>query len=103
MRVASVLVDFDGTACPDDVSAELLDAFAVGDWRAHDRGVDRGEIGLRDAAGRQAAMLEATRDEMLRYALERFAVDPSFPPFVAWAESNGLPLAVVSDGFGFHV
>ena len=30
MRVASVLVDFDGTVCPDDVSAELLDAFVHG-------------------------------------------------------------------------
>jgi 2-hydroxy-3-keto-5-methylthiopentenyl-1-phosphate phosphatase len=99
----SVLVDFDGTACPRDVSEELLDAFGDGDWRSYDEAVDRGEIGLRQAAEAQAAMLRASLETMTDYALERFGVDPTFPPFVAWADGAGLPLAVVSDGFGFYV
>jgi len=103
VNIASLLIDFDGTACPRDVSEELLDRFGGGDWRRYDDAVDRGELGLRQAAEIQAAMLHAERDEMLAFALERFAVDPTFPPFVEWAELAGLPLAVISDGFGFYV
>ena len=103
MLAASILVDFDGTACPHDVSEELLDAFGEGDWRSYDDAVDRGELGLRRAAEIQAGMLRAGRDEMLAFALERFSVDPTFPPFVAWAERTGLPVAIISDGFGFYV
>jgi 2,3-diketo-5-methylthio-1-phosphopentane phosphatase len=101
--IASLLIDFDGTACPFDVSEELLDAFGDGDWRRYDDAVDRGELGLRQAAEKQAAMLRAPRDDMLAFALERFTVDETFPPFVRWAESNDLPLALISDGFGFYV
>jgi 2-hydroxy-3-keto-5-methylthiopentenyl-1-phosphate phosphatase len=103
VEVGSILVDFDGTACPYDVSEELLDEFGQGGWRAYDEAVDRGEVGLRQAAEQQAAMLRASREEMLAFALERFAVEPTFPSFVGWAESRGMPLAVISDGFGFYV
>src|SRR5438876_7220531 len=78
VNLASLLIDFDGTVCPQDVSEELLDAFGDGDWRRYDEAVDRAEMGLRQAAEKQAAMLRADRDEMLGYALERFAVDPTF-------------------------
>lgn len=103
MLAASILVDFDGTACPNDVSEELLDAFGDGDWRAYDEAVDRGEIGLRQGAEAQSAMLRASREEMLAFALDRFTVDPTFPPFVRWAESVELPLTIVSDGFAFYL
>ena len=74
MFIASLLIDFDGTACPQDVSEELLDAFGEGDWRAYDDAVDRRELGLRQAAEIQASMLRAPREEMLAFALERFTV-----------------------------
>lgn len=103
MFIASLLIDFDGTACPFDVSEELLDRFGDGDWRRYDAAVDRGELGLRQAAEQQASMLGTSREEMLAFALERFDVDETFPPFVAWASDAGLPLALISDGFGFYV
>jgi 2-hydroxy-3-keto-5-methylthiopentenyl-1-phosphate phosphatase len=53
--------------------------------------------------GLPAAMLRGELGEMLRHVLERFEANPAFPGFVAWADAAGLPLAVVSDGFGFYV
>ena len=103
MFIASLLIDFDGTACPFDVSEELLDAFGDGDWRVYDDAVDRGELGLRQAAEIQASMLRAPREEMLAFALDRFTVDETFPRFVAWASATRRPLALISDGFGFYV
>jgi 2-hydroxy-3-keto-5-methylthiopentenyl-1-phosphate phosphatase len=103
VEIRALLVDFDGTVCVEDVSEELLDAFGEGDWRACDDAVDRGELGLRQAAERQAAMLRASREGMLAFALEKFSLDPTFAPFVEWTEHAGLPITVVSDGFGFYV
>ncbi|MBI4261058.1 MAG: HAD-IB family phosphatase [Actinobacteria bacterium] len=102
-RIGAVLIDFDGTACPHDVSEELLEAFGEPGWIAYDEAVDRGEMGLREAAHHQAAMLRGSREEMLAHALGRFGLDPTFPPFVRWAEGAGLELAMVSDGFAFYL
>jgi 2-hydroxy-3-keto-5-methylthiopentenyl-1-phosphate phosphatase len=103
LRVGSILADFDGTACPHDVSEKLLEEFGEPGWQELDDAVDRGEMGLRTAAHRQAAMLKGDPERMLRYAVGRFRLDPTFAPFVKWAETAGLAVAVVSDGFAFYL
>jgi 2,3-diketo-5-methylthio-1-phosphopentane phosphatase len=103
MRVGALLVDFDGTACLQDVSERLLDRFGETGWERYDDAVDRGEMGLREAAGHQAAMLSGTLEEMLGFALRIGAIDPTFPSFVAWANDRGIPITLASDGFGFYV
>jgi 2-hydroxy-3-keto-5-methylthiopentenyl-1-phosphate phosphatase len=103
LPVGSVLVDFDGTACASDVSEVLLQTFGDPGWDHYDDLVARGEMGLRDAARAQAGMLRATPDDMVDFAVEHCVLDPTFPPFVSWTESHGIPLTVASDGFGFYV
>jgi 2,3-diketo-5-methylthio-1-phosphopentane phosphatase len=103
MRVGALLVDFDGTACLRDVSELLLDRFGEPGWERYDDAVDRGEMGLREAAGYQAAMLSGSMDEMLDFALEEGTLDPTFSGFVAWAEERATPITLASDGFGFYV
>lgn len=101
--IGSMLVDFDGTACPVDVSEALLAEFArPGGDALHDALV-RGEIGLRETLRGQAALLDATPAEMVSFALDRFALAPTFPPFVRWAQDAGIAVTVVSDGLGLHV
>jgi 2-hydroxy-3-keto-5-methylthiopentenyl-1-phosphate phosphatase len=101
--IASILVDFDGTACRDDVSEVLLDVFGDPGWPSYDEQVDRGQIGLREAMHAQVAMLHGSRVEMLAYAVEHCALDTTFVPFVEWARSRSLPLALASDGFAFYI
>lgn len=103
LPIGAVLVDFDGTACTADVSEVLLERFGYHDWQRYDEMVDRGEMGLREAAGHQSRMLTGTREQLLTYALERCPLDPTFPPFVEWVDLQGLPLALVSDGFAFYI
>jgi 2-hydroxy-3-keto-5-methylthiopentenyl-1-phosphate phosphatase len=98
-----VLCDFDGTIVPEDVSEELLASHGSPEWWEIDLAFQRGEIGSRECAERQVALLRAGREELLASALERFAVDPSFPPFVEWCRSREIEVAVVSDGFGFYI
>jgi 2-hydroxy-3-keto-5-methylthiopentenyl-1-phosphate phosphatase len=103
LPIRALLVDFDGTACLQDVSEMLLDAFGEPGWERFDEAVDRCEMGLREAGSCQTAMLRGSREEMLAFALPRAELAPSFVPFVGWAEERGLPLTLASDGFGFYI
>ena len=103
LAVKALLVDFDGTACLQDVSEMLLDAFGEPGWERFDDAVDAGEMGLREAADHQVAMLKGSREEMLAFALERAELAPTFAPFVAWAQERDLPLVLASDGFAFYI
>ena len=103
MEVGALLVDFDGTACLQDVSEMLLDRFGERGWERFDDAVDRGEMGLREAAEHQAAMLRGSREQMLAHALERASLAPTFAPFVDWADANGLPITLASDGFAIYI
>jgi 2-hydroxy-3-keto-5-methylthiopentenyl-1-phosphate phosphatase len=101
--VQATVLDFDGAVCPHDVTEELLRAFAPPAWWDIEREMRARRIGLREALTRQASLLSGSRDRMLAFALERFELDPSFPPFASWASSRGMALAVASDGLGFYI
>jgi 2,3-diketo-5-methylthio-1-phosphopentane phosphatase len=103
LPVRSVLVDFDGTACLHDVSEVLLEEFGDPGWPLYDELVDRGDMGLREAGRHQSAMLAGGGEEMLAFVLDRCRLDPTFPPFVGWAQERALPITVVSDGFAFYI
>ena len=108
LPIGAVVVDFDGTVCLHDVGVDLLarfgtDASRDGELAAIDRAFEAGAIGLRDVLEAEAATLRADDEELIAFALAHCPIDPTFAPFAAWAADEGLPLTVVSDGFGLHV
>jgi Uncharacterized conserved protein, possibly involved in methylthioadenosine recycling len=103
LAVGSVLVDFDGTACLHDVAEHLLKRYGDPSWPWWDEAWARGEVGARQGITAQAAMLDAPTQELVAYALEHCPLDPTFAPFVGWARSVGVPVTLVSDGFGFYI
>jgi 2,3-diketo-5-methylthio-1-phosphopentane phosphatase len=108
LPVGAVIVDFDGTVCLHDVGVDLMERFGADPSRSGplaeiDRAFDAGEIGLRDVLVAEALMLRGNDRELIAFALEHCPLDPTFAGFAAWAADEGLPLTVVSDGFGLHV
>jgi 2,3-diketo-5-methylthio-1-phosphopentane phosphatase len=103
MLPRAILCDFDGTIVEQDVSEELLDSHGDPAWKAIDDEFTRGEIGSRECATRQIALLGGTREELVAAAVDRYHVDPTFATFVGWARDRGVEVAVVSDGFGFYI
>jgi 2-hydroxy-3-keto-5-methylthiopentenyl-1-phosphate phosphatase len=101
--VRSIVVDFDGTICPVDVSDAIMDAFVGPLARELDLEYERGEIGSRENLVRIGSRIDAGPGEVLSWALAHHRVDPTFPVFVEWSRSVGLELTVVSDGLGLHV
>jgi len=102
-KIRAAVIDFDGTICEQDVSEEILQAFAPPGWSEIDVEFQRGEIGSRECLVRQTAMVKGSRDEMLAFVLSTYAIDPTFGPFVAWARDRGIEVAVASDGMGFYL
>jgi 2-hydroxy-3-keto-5-methylthiopentenyl-1-phosphate phosphatase len=103
LSLGAVLVDFDGTACLHDVAEHLLIEFGDPSWPEYDAAWERGDIGGRETLAIQAAMLTAPRERLLEYALSHCPLDPTFRPFVDRLKQVGVPVTVVSDGFGFYV
>ncbi len=94
-----VLTDFDFTISSVDVGDLVTETFAPPSAETLRRFATK-QIGTRlywlDSMVRadpvQAAELAAT-----------ITIDPEFAPFAAWCEERSIPLAVVSDGFGFYI
>ena len=103
MLPRAILCDFDGTIVEQDVSEELLASHGSPEWKAIDDEFTRGDIGSRECAERQVALLRGSAEELTAAALERYHVDPTFAPFVAWCHDQGMAVSVVSDGFGFYI
>jgi 2-hydroxy-3-keto-5-methylthiopentenyl-1-phosphate phosphatase len=108
LPVGAVIVDFDGTVCLHDVGEDLMERFGADPSRSGplaeiDRAFDTGEIGLRDVLVAEAALLRGSDRDLIASALDHCPLDPTFAPFAAWVAAEGLPLTVVSDGFGLHV
>ncbi len=101
--VGGILVDFDGTACMQDVSEVLLEEFGDPGWPRYDELVSDGVMGLREAAQHQVGMLRGSYEEMLAFALRTCDLDRTFPSFVGWSEAQGIDLTLVSDGFAFYI
>ena len=103
LPIRSVLVDFDGTACAHDVAEHVMERFGEPDWASYDEAWVRGEIDTRAAIRAQIAPFADLHDELIAYAVEHCPLDPTFPGFVRWCQSNGAPVSIVSDGLGLYV
>lgn len=98
----AILVDYDGTIALTDVSDALLAGFVTGEWEERVKEYDAGRIGSRALMAWEVGLIRAKPADILEKAAEQ-PHDPAFRPFVDAARSAGVPIEVVSDGFGFFI
>ena len=98
----AVLVDYDGTIARVDVCDQILLTYSPDRFEAETRAYDTGLIGSRELARGQVERLPGDQDLLLALAAG-FPHDPSFAPFVRRTLALGVPVEVVSDGFGFYI
>lgn len=99
----AILVDFDGTIALTDVSDTVMAEFVhVGDWEAEVAAYDAGLSGSRRLMTLEIAMVDADPAALLATAAAQ-PHDAGFVPFVRRAQAAGIPVEVVSDGFGFFI
>ncbi len=97
-----VLVDFDGTIVPGDVTDHVMASFADARWLELEEAFQSGRMNSRDCMAAQVALLRATPADIARAVSER-VIDADFPAFVQLCQARGIGVTIVSDGFDITI
>jgi 2-hydroxy-3-keto-5-methylthiopentenyl-1-phosphate phosphatase len=99
----SILIDYDGTISLTDVTEQLLAQF-VSDvvWEDAEASYDAGTLGSRRLMDWEVSLIDADPDALRAFAAGQ-PHDPGFVPFVRRAQAAGIPVEIVSDGYGFFI
>jgi len=98
----AILVDYDGTIALTDVSDAIMAEHVPGVWEAEAAAYDAGRMGSRRLMELEMSLVDVPPTTLLATAAAQ-PHDPGFVPFVRRAQAAGVPVEVVSDGFGFFV
>ena len=98
----AILIDYDGTISLTDVTDMVMVEHVPGVWEEASALYDAGGMGSRRLMTWELSLVEADPAALLETAA-RQPHDPSFVAFVRRAQAAGIPIEVVSDGFGFFI
>jgi 2-hydroxy-3-keto-5-methylthiopentenyl-1-phosphate phosphatase len=98
----AILVDYDGTIALTDVGDTLMAELKTADWEAATVRYDAGLVGSRRLMEWEVGLWEPDPDAMATLAAAQ-PHDLTFIPLVDRARDAGIPVEVVSDGFGFFI
>jgi 2-hydroxy-3-keto-5-methylthiopentenyl-1-phosphate phosphatase len=98
----ALLVDYDGTIATVDVADQIILRFLPGSFESDNAEYFEGRIGTRALFSRQVRRLPVDPEPVVALAAAQ-PHDPTFAPFVRLAGTLGIPVEVVSDGFGFYI
>ena len=98
----AILVDYDGTVALTDVSDTVMAEHVPGIWETEVAAYDAGRMGSRRLMELEMALVDAPPADLLATAAAQ-PHDPGFVPFVRRAQAAGIPVEIVSDGFGFFI
>ncbi len=98
----ALLIDYDGTIAQTDVSDALMAEFVTGEWEAWVAEYDAGRVGSRRLMAWEVGLIRADPGALRAKAAAQ-PHDPGFRAFAERARDAGIPVEVVSDGFGFFI
>jgi 2-hydroxy-3-keto-5-methylthiopentenyl-1-phosphate phosphatase len=98
----AILLDYDGTVAQTDVGDMVMAEHVTAEWEPIVAAYDEGRIGSRRTMEAELALLRATESELMATAAAQ-PHDNGVAPLVRRAEAAGIPVEIVSDGFGFYI
>ena len=98
----AILVDYDGTIALTDVSDTVMAEHVPAIWETEVAAYDAGLMGSRRLMELEMALIDAPSADLLATAAAQ-PHDTGFVPFVRRAQAAGIPVEIVSDGFGFFI
>lgn len=98
----AILLDYDGTVAITDVGDTVMAEHVTSDWEPIVAAYDAGLVGSRLTMEAELALLRATEPELMATAAAQ-PHDPGVAALAARAAAAGIPVEVVSDGFGFYI
>ena len=97
-----IVCDFDGTISRQDTVDEVLEQLADPQWRVLERQWLANQITAATCMREQIALIDPDKTR-LDAALDKVALDPGFARFLAWGESLGHDISIVSDGVDYFI
>jgi 2-hydroxy-3-keto-5-methylthiopentenyl-1-phosphate phosphatase len=98
----ALLIDYDGTIASVDVADQIIMAFLPGSFESDNEAYSDGRIGTRAMMAGQALRFPVDPEPVVTLAAAQ-PHDRTFAGFVETALDLGVPVEVVSDGFGFYI
>ena len=99
----SILVDYDGTIARTDVSDTINAEHIPPERFAHLEGLyETGRMGSRELMSLEVEMFDVDPGEIVATAAAQ-PHDEAFGDFARRAQAAGIPIEIVSDGFGFFI
>jgi 2,3-diketo-5-methylthio-1-phosphopentane phosphatase len=98
----AILLDYDGTVAQTDVGDAVMAEHVDAGWEPIVAAYDEGRIGSRQTMEAELGLLRATESELMATAVAQ-PHDPGVAPLVRRAQAAGIPVEIVSDGFGFYI
>ena len=103
-RTYKVFIDFDGTITTEDVGEKFFVTFAdkqksyaiVNEWL-------EGKITSRETWERLCALIENLDLREFDKFIEQIEIDPHFPDFINFLETNGIEPIILSDGLDYYI
>ena len=99
----AVLSDFDDTAAEQNVAELLLERFGHPTWREVRDRFRQGGLSLKEYQEITFSSIEADRDAMRNYVMERANFRPYFRELCGFCQDRDIPLAIVSQGLDFYI
>jgi 2,3-diketo-5-methylthio-1-phosphopentane phosphatase len=99
----AILVDYDGTIALTDVGDTIMVEFVPpAIWDELEAAYEQGRMGSREIMTREMELLPPDPSAVMAIVGAQ-PHDPAFPGFVRRAHAAGIPVEIVSDGFGFFI
>ena len=99
-----VQCDFDSTIAEDDVSFQLLDAFAEGDWRYYLEEYQEDKITVGAFSDHSFGMVKADEKTMLDFVFKGgVKIRPGFRELLGYCAKQGIKFVIVSNGLSFYI
>ena len=95
--------DFDGTITPEDISFQILDAFADGDWQRQLEEYKSGRISVGLFNTRAFAMVKEKKKELIDFVRRKASVREGFSGLVSYCRKKGHRFTIVSNGLDFYI
>jgi 2-hydroxy-3-keto-5-methylthiopentenyl-1-phosphate phosphatase len=98
----AILVDYDGTIALTDVTDQVMAEHVRDVWEEAEALYAAGRMGSRRLMSWEMSRIEADPAALLATAAAQ-PHDPGFVPFAHHAHGAGIPVEIVSDGFGYFI
>ncbi len=98
-----VLTDFDDTAAAQNVAEMLLNQFGDPNWKDVRQRFRNGHMSLKEYQEITFRNINADRATMQAYVKDHANLRPFFKELWGFCQSNGIPMAVVSQGLDFYI